>query len=511
MNSNTRLIVNTLAQNIRTVINIVLSLYSTRIAMQALGMSDYGIYMLVAGIVSLLSYLSSTLIVTTQRFLSYSAGAGQKEEMRKIFANSYLIHCLMGISLALLFASLTSVLFNGHLLNIPSEKMGEAKVVYLFVIVSVLFTFITAPFRALLISHENIVYISVVDVLDGMLKLGLVCSLLFVEHWRLPLYALIMAGVMFFNFIMQSSFCYWKYEECTLVPHIRQFDLSICRKLLNFATWTIYGMACVYTRTQGVSIILNRLLGTIANAAYGVVTQVYGSVLFLSQAIQNAFSPQIIKAEGSGDRQRMLHLAELSSKYAFLLLAMVVIPLSFEIPAVLSWWLGCVPPHAVVLCRFILLTSLCDQITIGLGTANQAIGRIRNYSLVVNTIKVLTLPFFWFCLHAGYGLEKAMWVYIGFEAVCALVRLFFLQHTAGLSIRHFVEHVFARVTIPLLSVTAACWLMVSYVDIPFRFLITGFLSAIVSVVAVWLSGLESGERQWVLTTIKKTTSCTHFL
>jgi len=175
MNSNTRLIVNTLAQNIRTIINIVLSLYSTRIAMQALGMSDYGIYMLVAGIVSLLSYLSNTLIVTTQRFLSYSAGAGQKAEMRKVFANSYLIHWLMGFSLSLLFAALTSLLFNGHLLNIPPDKMGEAKMVYLFVIVSVLFTFITAPFRALLISHENIVYISIVDVLDGMLKLGL-CS-----------------------------------------------------------------------------------------------------------------------------------------------------------------------------------------------------------------------------------------------------------------------------------------------------------------------------------------------
>ena len=503
MNSNTRLIVNTLAQNIRTIINIVLSLYSTRIAMQALGMSDYGIYMLVAGIVSLLSYLSNTLIVTTQRFLSYSAGAGQKAEMRKVFANSYLIHWLMGFSLALLFAALTSLLFNGHLLNIPPDKMGEAKMVYLFVIVSVLFTFITAPFRALLISHENIVYISIVDVLDGMLKLGLVCSLLFVEHWRLPLYALIMASVMLFNFVMQSCFCYWKYEECSLVPHIRQFDMAICRKLMNFATWTIYGMACVYTRTQGVSIILNRLIGTIANAAYGVATQVYGSVLFLSQAIQNAFSPQIIKAEGSGDRQRMLHLAELSSKYAFLLLAIVVVPLSFEMPAVLSWWLDSVPPHAVTLCRFILLTSLCDQITIGLGTANQAIGRIRNYSLVVNTIKVLTLPFFWFCLHAGYGLEKAMWVYMGFEAICAMVRLFFLQNTAGLSIRHFVSHVFARVLIPLVAISLVCYLMVTYIELPLRFLLTGVATVVTASITIWFFALGDAERQAALRMINR--------
>ena len=251
------------------------------------------------------------------------------------------------------------------------------------------------------------------------------------------------------------------------------------------------------------AVILNRFFGTVVNSSYGIAQQVYHSIAFISLAVTNAMSPQIVKAEGNGNRPRMFHLAELSSKYNFLLLSTVVIPMAFEIPEVLSLWLGDVPPHAVTLCRFVTLTALCDQITIGLATANQAIGRIRNYSLVVNTIKVLTLPAFWLCLHLGYSIGQAMWVYIGFEVLCAMMRLPFLKYTAGLSIRHFLGHVFARVALPLLFVSSACWLMVTYVDIPFRFLLTGVVSVVVAGITAWLFALEDAERQTALKMIKR--------
>ena len=211
----------------------------------------------------------------------------------------------------------------------------------------------------------------------------------------------------------------------------------------------------------------------------------------------------VVKAEGRGDRPRMLHLAELSSKYNFLLLSTIAIPLAFEMSEVLTLWLGDVPPHTITMCRFIILTSLCDQITIGLGTANQAIGRIRNYSLAVNSIKVLTLPAFWLCLRLGCSVGQAMWVYIAFEALCALVRLPFMKVTAGLSIRHFVSHVFALVALPLLCIVAACWLMVTYVEMPFRFLLTGVVSVVVAAISIWLFALKDVERQAALQMIRK--------
>ena len=355
MNNNTRLIVNTLAQNVRTVINIVLSLYSTRIVMEALGVSDYGIYMLVAGIVSLLSYVCNTLVTTTQRFLSYANGAGRRKDEKAVFANSYMLHWLTGLILAAIFASLTPWIFDSHSLNIPLEKLGEAKAVYYFVIVTVVITFITAPFRALLISHENIVYISIVDVLDGFLKLSLVFSLFLLDSWRLPLYALIITSVMLFNFIMFAGYSHFHYEESTLIPRIGLWDKALCRKLMGFATWTLYGTGCVYVRTQGIAVIINKTLGTLANAAFGVATQVHGSLQFLSVAIGNAISPQIIKAEGEGNRSRAIFLTLLGSKYGFLLLAIAAIPIIAEMPLVLRLWLGNVPEHTVFLCRMMLI------------------------------------------------------------------------------------------------------------------------------------------------------------
>ena len=242
------------------------------------------------------------------------------------------------------------------------------------------------------------------------------------------------------------------------------------------------------------AILLNRSFGIVVNAAYGIAQQVFGSIQFIAASVTNAMAPQIMKAEGGGDRKRMLHLSELLSKYAVLLLSTVTIPLVFEMPFVFKLWLGEVPDNAVTLCRFILLTALCDQITIGLGTANQAIGRIRNYSITVNTIKVLTLPAFWLCLHLGYSIQFAMYIYLGFELLCAMIRLPFLKYTAGLSIRHFIRHVFVKVALPLFAISTVSWLIISYIQIPFRFLLTGVVAIMVATVSGWCFALEPAER-----------------
>lgn len=503
MNSNTRLIVNTLAQNVRTIINIVLSLYTTRIAMKALGVSDYGIYMLVAGIVSLLSYVSNTLIVTTQRFLSYAAGAADREEARNVFANSYLIHCFLGVALAVIFISLTPWIF-GHLINIPPEKTEEARIAYYLVTATVIITFITSPFRALLISHENIVYISIVDVLDGVLKLGLIFTLFLVDTWRLPLYALLITCVMLFNFIMLAGYSHFHYEECCLIPRLKSWNKAICRKLVGFATWTIYGMACIYTRSQGVAVILNRAFGTLANAAYGIAVQVYGSIQFLSSAIRNAIAPQIIKAEGEGNRPKAIHLTLIASKYSFLLLSLASVPLIAEMPILLRLWLHDVPENAVFFCRMMLIASLCDQATVSLGILNQAIGRIRNYTLVTFTVKVLCLPVGVLCLHLGMGISSIMVACILFEFISAIIRLPFLMRTAGLKLHDFVKGVLFPLTVPTLAMLFSAWTVCALVPpASWRFLLTGLISTAFGLSAIWLFAMAPSEQQHIRSLIIK--------
>ena len=497
-----RIVVNTLAQHTRSVINICLSLYSTRLVLEALGKSDYGTYALVAGVVALLGFITNALVVTTQRQVSFYHGKGDMQAVKRTFSTSLTLHIVIAIAIGIVLAAITPLLFNGFL-QLESGREDAARTVYYLVILSLIITFLTAPYRGLFIARENIVYISIIDVCDGVLKLLMALFLLHYSSDRLIAYAVMMTGIMAFNWLALVGWSLKHFEESAVIPRRKDIDKDMMKELTNFAGWTIYSIGCIAGRNQGVAIVFNQFFGTIINAAYGIANQVSGSVMFLASALLNAISPQLIKAEGRGDRRLMLRFAEAESKYALLLLSMVVIPLVFEMPAILKLWLGDAPQHSTTLCRFILLTSLCDQTTIGLGSANQAIGRIRNYSLTVNTIKLLTLPAIWVCLSLGYSVTAAMVCYLTIELLCAMIRLPFLKYTAGLSIRHFVRHVFMRVAAPLAIQAAVCWLVCTAVDFPGRFLLTGVCSVIAGVCSVWLFGLDADERVKALEIIRR--------
>lgn len=493
MDASKRIVINTLAQHIRSVVNIGLSLYSTRLILQALGQVDFGVYSLVAGVVAMLGFLTNAMVVTTQRQLSFYHGRGAQADVRRMFSNSLLLHIVLGLFLSTILVFIEPLLFNGFLVIEPS-RTEAASVVYFLVILSLFITFLTAPYRAIFIARENIVYISVIDVIDGVLKLGFALWLLHCPFDRLIAYAWIMTGIMFFNFLALAIWAKKHFSETLFLPRRSDINKAAIKELTSFAGWTMYSLGCIIGRTQGVAIILNRFFGTVINASYGIAQQVSGAIHFVAQAITNAISPQIVKAESMGDRQRMLHLSELLSKYAFLLLAIIVVPLCFEMSTVLQIWLGNVPSNAITLCQFTLIASLCDQTTIGLGIANQAIGRIRNYSLTINTIKVLTLPVLWCVLRAGYSIDIAMWCYVGFECLCAIGRLFFLKYTAGLSIQNFAKSVFARIAIPMLTMLATSWVIVTYSAIPLRFLLTGATTAMTAIATIWIFAMEPVER-----------------
>jgi O-antigen/teichoic acid export membrane protein len=494
MNSTKRAVVNTIAQHVRSLFNICLSLYSTRLILQALGHSDYGIYSLVAGQVAMLGFVTNAMVTTTQRHISFYHGKDDMENIKKIFSNSLFLHIVICILLFIILYAITPLLFNGFL-NIAPENIDIAKVVYYLTIITLCLTFLYAPFRALFIAHENIIYISIIDVLDGIFKLLLAIWLMFIDKDRLIIYACMMAGIMLFNLFSFSIYAKFKYEETVLFPSIKLINRKHIKQLMGFAGWTIYSTGCILARTQGVALLLNRFFGVIINSSYGIATQIYGSVQFVAQAIMNAMSPQVVKAEGAGNRKKMLALAAQTSKYAYLMLAMVVIPIVFEMPQILNIWLGKVPPNATTLCSFVLLTAVCDQLTIGLGTANQAIGKIRNYSITINTIKVMTLPAAWICLKSGFPVVSVMICYIVFEFICAMMRLPFLKKTAGLSIRMFVNKVFLRIAIPTLSSIATAAFMVNLFDFKFRFIVTFIVCVFINIMFIWLTALSKGEKQ----------------
>lgn len=497
MTPTTRLIVNTLAQNIRTVVNICLSLYSTRLVMNILGQSDYGIYMLVAGIVSFLSYFTTAMVTTTQRHLSYSHGQRDKEQTKLIFANSYLTNTLLGLSLVLILVSLTSFLFNGSTLNISADKFEEAKWVYLIILTSIFLTFITSPFKASLIARENVVYISVVDIIDGILKVALVFLLYLFESQRLVVYSCIITFVMLFNFLALAIYAVIKYEECCLLPKFSHWNKHIQKDLLGFTTWTIYGSLSIFFRTQGIAILLNRAFGTVINASFGIAGQILGSLAFLSSAILNAFTPQIIKAEGEKNREHMLVLCLKACKYCYLLLAIVALPVIFEIDNILSIWLGDIPDYAPLFCRIFLISAIVDQITTGLNVANQALGKIRNYTILIYTTKLLTVPAIWFAMKNGYNLTMVMITYLLFEILTAVIRLPYIARTTGLKTRLYIVQVLLPVIMPTLFATFVCYGMTFIPAFPLRFLITGIVSVLISIITIWFFAFDIQEKEFI--------------
>lgn len=506
MNSTQRILTNTAAQYIRTIINVCLSLYSTRLILAALGETDYGIYSVVAGVVAMLSFTTNALVSTTQRYLSFNHGKGDKENTRKVFGNSMLLHLIIGMALLLVLVLLTyPVIYS--VLHIEPGREIAAVVIYISAVLMLFLSFITAPFRALFIARENIVYISVIDVLDGILKLLIAfCLVYFTTQDKLIIYAVLLIGIALFNLLAFSAYALLKFEECH-IPSWKEWDAKYVKDLSEFAGWTIYSTGCIIARTQGIAIILNRVFGSALNAAYGIAQQVSGAVNFIAQSVLNAMSPQIIKSEGNNDRTRMLNLAESASKYATLLMAMIVIPLVFEMPAILDLWLHEVPEDTVMFCRFVLIAAVCDQFTGGLGIANQAIGKIRDYSLIINTIKLLSLPSAWLCIHEGLPVESTMYCYLVAEIVCALARLPFLHRTAGLSVSGFIKNVFLRSVFTILIIILSGYFLTHCMEMPYRFLVTISVSAVLGLIALWFTALTRKERHILSNMVRQKLLC----
>ena len=479
---------------------MLLTLYMVRVVLASLGQSDYGVYTVVAGCVAMLGFLTNSLVRTTQRFVSFYQGKKDPISLKSVFNNCLIVHFVFGLLIVVVLEILSPLFFNGFL-NIPQDRIKAA--VYLYhLIVSILFiTISTSPYRALLISHENIVYISVIDIVDIVLKVLLVLLMSVTSCDRLIFYGVILLIVQIFNFFALSIFCYKKYEECIL-PKISGIEVKYIKEMGMFAGWQIYGTACQIGRDQGLSIILNRAFGTIMNAGLGIGVQVSGATNTLSSAIVNAMSPQIVKAEGAGDRSRTIWLSNVLSKMVFFLMSILGIPILFELPQVLHIWLGEYPESAVFFSRMYILALLMDSLTIGLTHVNNAIGKIGKYILLMNTPKFLTVVLAFFALKLGLHLIYIGVVYVAIEAICSFVRVPLIREQAGLNVRDFYYNVIIREAIPAGICVTTCWAVTTLWSFQLRFLLTFVFSALCYSAAMYFIGFTKKEKDIIDKLIK---------
>ncbi|MBO4660847.1 MAG: hypothetical protein J5610_05265 [Prevotella sp.] len=501
MDSTKRIIVNTAAQYIKAVINICLSLYSTRLILDALSISDYGIYAVVGGVVAMLGFITNGLVVTTQRYISFYHGRGDRLYVGKIFTNSLFLHIIFGIFIGIALLCIKPWLFSG-VLNIPPLRIATACNVYNITIAMLFITIVTAPFKALFIARENIVFVSIVEVCDGVVKLLFALALAYVTSDRLMVYAYMMCGIQGFNFLAFSLYGRLRFDECKLWIRCRDISGDIIRQLMGFTGWTIYSMGSHAARTQGTAVIINHFVGTVANAAYGIAAQVNAAIFFVSSSIVNAMNPQIIKAEGEGDRQRVLKLAGQESKYSTMLLSLAAIPILIELPSILSIWLKEVPEDTAMFCTFTLVTCLVDQFTIGLHTVNRALGKIGLFTFVMFTPKFLCLPIGYWLLATNHSMESVMWVLLITEAVTALARIPWIVVTAGLNAWQFVQRSLLPV-LPLIIIQLVVgWCCTKLMHFPLRFMVSIPIIVCFGLAIAWRYSLGRNERQYIMELIK---------
>ncbi len=440
-----RVSINTLAQFSKTIISIILGLYSTRIILNGLGNSDFGIYTLLAGVVGMLSFIINALSLTTQRFLSYNRYLDQFS-LRKLFNNSLWIHLILA-TLLLICLEISSRFIITDLINIPADRVNAAYIVLQCTILMVVLSLLCSPYRALLTSHENLVFASFIDVIDASLKVIIAFVILDSNVDRLILYSILMGLIQLFNLLAFTIFCRLKYNESKLLS-IKHLNITLVKSITKFAGWSIYSTFCIIGRNQGVAIVLNTFLGTIINAAYGVATQINNAANYLSSSLLNAISPPLISAEGAGKRDLVNSLASSSSKFCFILLSIVIVPLLFFIDNILSLWLTEVPENSALLCRVILITSLVDSLSTGFSVANKAIGKLRKYSLLVDSQKLLVLPTLYVFLYLKIPLQYCIWIYAILEAISAIIRVGVMHNLGCISIADWWKIVVKPLCLP---------------------------------------------------------------
>jgi Na+-driven multidrug efflux pump len=491
-NDNQRLIFNTGILYGKVLISMFISLYSTRLVLSALGVSDFGIFNLVGGVVALFAFINSAMSTATQRFLSYYLGSNKINKLKSVFHTSVILHLIIGVLIVIVLEVASIYLFNGFL-NIPVERLYAAKIVFQFVIISTFFTINAVPYDAIINAHENMLFDSLVGILESILRLIIALWLINSSPDRLISYGLSIAALTILIRVIKSIYCHRKYIECK-INFFGKIDLKLLKEMFSFAGWNLYGALSGVGKTQGLILVLNIFMGTIIVAAYSIAIQVSGQLNFFSQMMLRAINPQIMKSEGADNRSKMMNLSMNASKFGFLLLSIVAIPFIFELPAILQFWLKEVPEYTVLFCSLVLIAILVNQLTIGLDAAIQASGNIKYYMIIVGSVKLMIVPFAYLVLFMGKPVAFVVVGYILFELLGGIARLFVLKYFLKLEILKYLRYVFIGVLIPVFINVIYVYGFVSFFNFNYRFIATIISSGIVFLLSIYLWGLNTQEK-----------------
>lgn len=443
-----RVIKNTGYLYAKMAITMFVSLYTTRLILNSLGASDFGIYNIVGGAIAMLGFLNAAMAGATQRFMSFAEGEGKKEKQKYIFNISCVLHFVISIIIAIVLLVAGWFFFHG-ILKIPENRISAAQVVYCSLIVSTVFTVMNVPYDAVMNAHENMRYYAIVGIIESFLKLAVAFVCVYAIGDKLIVYGILMAAIPFITLTIMKVYCHRHYEECIISPR-KYWNKGLMREMTSFAGWNFVTSFTSIVSQYGLGLVLNHFWGTLLNTAQGIANQLSGQLMTFSNTMLKALNPVITKSKGSGDIQLMFKASFSGSKYAYLMLAMFSVPFMFEMPYILRLWLVDVPDWAVLFCRLQLLRSITEQLTITIGSVISANGNIRTYSLIKGILSIL--PILLTCVSFYYGFPPytmyLVWILCG-GVLGGTLGLYYAKKLCNMSIMSYVYSVFA----PCLAIT----------------------------------------------------------
>jgi len=483
-------------------ITVFSSLYATRLILDALGVGDFGIFALVAGLISMLIFLNSAMTVSSQRFMSFAKGKEDLKEEKSVFNISIVLHILIAFIVVAFLEIVGPYLFD-NVLKIDLDRVETAKTIYQFMIFSIFFTIISVPYDAVINANEDMLFVSVLGIFESFFKLGIALYITYSTGDKLIVYGYLMASISLITIISKGFYSHRKYIEVEI--NIKKyFDKVLFKKMYSFASYTLLGISTQMISGYGQGIVLNMFFGTIVNAAQGIVAQINGQISVFAFTMLKALNPMIVKSEGSGNRKLMLDASFIGMRMAFYMLMFFCIPVILEMDTIFDYWLVSVPEYTIIFGTLLLFRNMFEQLYVTLYTSILSVGNIKHFQVYNAVLSLLPLPIAYIFFSKGYGASTIYVIFLFYSLFQAGIYIYFAKKECGMSVKYYFKEVVIKSIILFIIVF-------SIVSIPhfiikdeiYRLIVVFGLNFITFISIIWILGLNKIEKYFILQMILK--------
>lgn len=498
--NNKRIAKNTLILFVRMLLMTAIGLYTSRVILRALGVSDYGIYDAVGGFVALFALLSVMLTNSINRFLTFELGKGDKDKLKRVFCTSVGVMLLLS-AVVLVLGATVGVWFLNCKMNIPEGRMEAANVVLACSVCTFIFNLVSIPYNASIVAHEKMSAFAYISLVEATARL-LIAYLIMVSPFdRLVTYAVLLLAMQSLIRLLYVAYCKRHFEECA---YHWIYDKKLLREMTAFAGWNFLGTGASLVNIQGVNVMMNIFFGVNVNAARGIATQVNAQVYKFVTNFMMAMNPQITKSYAQGDFAYMHSLICRGAKFSFFLVLFFLIPLCLETRQVLAVWLGIVPEYAVPFVRLTLVATAMNVLSLPLITGLHATGNLKRYMIIVGAVEVTNFPITYIAFKLGGSPVVSYYIYLGVYFIVMLLRLYIIKGLIHMKASLFIRKVYVKVF--LVSAVSCIMPVSAYLSQEegvLRFCAVCAVSFVSTGVCVYVLGLDADERAMIVNMIRK--------